>query len=94
MFGAHADRVWVNAPKSLLGHTCWSAAVVESVCAILQMNAGWLHACANLDDLDPEVELRLAREPVQHEVRFLKNSFGFGHELREPLFGAGRAMSW
>ena len=24
-FGVHADKLAINAPKSLLGHTCWSA---------------------------------------------------------------------
>src|SRR5262249_24995771 len=31
VFGTHASRLKINAPKSMLGHTCWSAAVVEAV---------------------------------------------------------------
>ncbi|MCA9669233.1 MAG: beta-ketoacyl-[acyl-carrier-protein] synthase family protein [Myxococcales bacterium] len=80
VFGDHARKLKINAPKSMLGHTCWSAPAVETVAAVLQMNRGWLHPSINIDNLDPEVDLDVcANEPVQHEVRtFVKNSFGFG----------------
>ena len=71
----------MNATKSLLGHTCWAAATVETVAAILQMNAGKLHPSINIDEMDPEIDLDVCRgtEAVDHEVRyFLKNAFGFG----------------
>ncbi|MCA9492192.1 MAG: beta-ketoacyl-[acyl-carrier-protein] synthase family protein [Myxococcales bacterium] len=78
--GPHAGRVVVNAPKSLLGHTCWSAPVVETVAAVLQMGAGRLHASANVEELDPEIDLDVCADgPRQLTVRHcLKNSFGFG----------------
>jgi 3-oxoacyl-(acyl-carrier-protein) synthase len=80
VFGEHAYRMKINAPKSMLGHTCWAAPVVESIAAIMQMNGGTLHPSINVDDLDPEVDLDICRgEPVAHDVRYLlKNSFGFG----------------
>ncbi len=80
VFGGHAGKLKINAPKSLLGHTCWAAPVVETVAAILQMRAGRLHPSINIDDLDPEVDLDVCRHgPVDHPVRYLmKNSFGFG----------------
>jgi 3-oxoacyl-(acyl-carrier-protein) synthase len=80
VFGKHAKKLKINAPKSMLGHTCWSAPTVEAVAAILQMNRGTLHPSINIDSLDPEVDLDVcANEPVKHEVRtLLKNSFGFG----------------
>jgi 3-oxoacyl-(acyl-carrier-protein) synthase len=80
VFGDHARRLKLNATKSMLGHTCWAAPVVETVAAVLQMNAGRLHPSINIDDLDPEVDLDVCRgAAVPHEVRHLmKNSFGFG----------------
>ncbi len=80
VFGAHARTLKINAPKSMLGHTCWSAPTVEAVAALLQMRAGRLHASINIDELDPEVDLDVCRDgPVDHDVRIiLKNSFGFG----------------
>jgi 3-oxoacyl-(acyl-carrier-protein) synthase len=80
VFGDHARRLKINAPKSILGHTCWSAPTVETVAALLQMQTGRLHRSINIDDLDPDVDLDVCREgPVDHRVRvLLKNSFGFG----------------
>jgi len=80
VFGEHAYRMKINAPKSMLGHTCWAAPIVESIAAIAQMNGGTLHQSINIEELDPEVDLDICREgPVQHPVRYLlKNSFGFG----------------
>jgi 3-oxoacyl-(acyl-carrier-protein) synthase len=80
VFGQHACRLKVNATKSMLGHTCWAAAVVELIAGILQMRGGVLHPSINIDELDPEVDLDVCRgtkvaHPVEH---FLKNSFGFG----------------
>ncbi len=80
VFGDHARRLRINAPKSMLGHTCWSAPAVETVAAVLQMNAGKLHRSINIDELDPEVDLDVCREGnVEARVRtVMKNSFGFG----------------
>jgi 3-oxoacyl-(acyl-carrier-protein) synthase len=80
VFGKHAARLKINAPKSMLGHTCWAAPTVETVAALLQMQAGRLHRSINIDELDPAVDLDICREgPVDHRIRILmKNSFGFG----------------
>ncbi len=80
VFGDHCKKLKINAPKSMLGHTCWSAATVETVAAILQMNRGELHPSINIDELDPEVDIDVCRnERRKHDINiFLKNSFGFG----------------
>jgi 3-oxoacyl-(acyl-carrier-protein) synthase len=70
----------INAPKSMLGHTCWSAATVETVAAILQMNKGELHPSINIEKLDAEVDIDVcAGGKKKKDVNILlKNSFGFG----------------
>ena len=81
VFGPHAYKLKLNATKSMLGHTCWAAAVVETVAAILQMRAGKLHPSIAIDELDPEVDLDICRGtgPTEWPVRIMmKNSFGFG----------------
>lgn len=80
VFGDHARRLRINAPKSMLGHCCWSAPTVETVSGLLQLGAGRLHASINIDELDPEVDLDVCRDgPVDTPVSvMLKNSFGFG----------------
>lgn len=79
-FGSHAYKLKVNAPKSMLGHTCWAAPLVETVAAILQMQHGRLHATTNIEELAEGVDLDVcASGPVDWPVNvFLKNSFGFG----------------
>ncbi len=80
VFGEHCKKLKINAPKSMLGHTCWSAATVETVAAVLQMNRGELHPSINIDNLDPEVDIDVCRgKRTKHEINILlKNSFGFG----------------
>lgn len=80
VFGEHAKKLKLNAPKSMLGHTCWSAAAVETVAAVMQMKNGWLHPSINIEELDPRVDLDVcANEPTQLDIKLmLKNSFGFG----------------
>lgn len=80
LLGPHATRVKINAPKSMLGHTCWSAPTVETVAAVLQMRASRLHPSINVDDRDPEIDLDICEgAPCDHTVNhLLKNSFGFG----------------
>lgn len=89
VFGDHAYRLKVNAPKSMLGHTCWSAPTVEAIGAILQMNAGQLHPSINIEELDPEIDIDVCRDGAQdHEIRYLlKNSFGFGGINCVAVFG-------
>lgn len=90
VFGDHARKLKINAPKSMLGHCCWSAPTVETVAGLLQMRAGRLHRSINIDELDPEVDLEVCREgPVDHTSRvMLKNSFGFGGINCVSLFRA------
>lgn len=79
-FGDHAHKLKINAPKSMLGHTCWSAPVVETVAAMMQMKHNKLHPSINVDNLDPEIDLDIcANESQDFEINtILKNSFGFG----------------
>ncbi|MFO0555822.1 MAG: beta-ketoacyl-[acyl-carrier-protein] synthase family protein [Polyangiaceae bacterium] len=88
VFEEHAKKLKINATKSMLGHTCWAAPTVESVAAILQMNAGVLHPSINIDELDPAVDLDVcARGPVKHRIEVcMKNSFGFGGINSVSLF--------
>jgi 3-oxoacyl-(acyl-carrier-protein) synthase len=80
VFGDHAYKLKLNATKSMLGHTCWAAPVVETVATIMQMNAGKLHPSINVDEMDPEIDLDVCRgRVVPLEMRYvMKNSFGFG----------------
>lgn len=80
VFGSHAGKLAINAPKSMLGHTCWAAPTVETIAAVMQMNGREVHPSINIDTLDPEVDLDVCRgKRKSRDIRFLlKNSFGFG----------------
>ena len=80
VFGDHAYKLKINATKSMLGHTCWAAPVVETIASVLQMNGGILHPSINVDDMDPEIDLDVCRgRKAEQEIRYcMKNSFGFG----------------
>jgi 3-oxoacyl-(acyl-carrier-protein) synthase len=80
VFGQHTARLKINATKSMIGHCCWSAPIVESIAAILQMNRSRLHPSINIDQLDPEIDLDVcAQGPVDWDIPLLmKNAFGFG----------------
>jgi len=78
--GKHAYNVKLNASKSMLGHTCWSAPLVEMIGGILQMKHKKLHATTNISELADEVDLDVcAGGPQETNAKvMLKNSFGFG----------------
>ena len=88
-FGNHAQQLKINAPKSMLGHVCWSAPIVETIGGILQMHRNKLHPTINIDELDPEIDLDVcANHAIEYPVRFmLKNSFGFGGLNCSSLIG-------
>ncbi len=79
-FGKHAYKLKINAPKSMLGHTCWSAPAVEMVAGLMQMKHGRLHPSINVEEMDPLIDLDVCSDgPVNHQSKImLKNSFGFG----------------
>jgi 3-oxoacyl-(acyl-carrier-protein) synthase len=88
--GAQADKIKINASKSMLGHSFSAAAIVEGIAGILQMKAGMLHGTRNIDQLDPAVDLDVcSRGPCRWPVRsFLNNAFGFGGINAVSLFRA------
>jgi 3-oxoacyl-(acyl-carrier-protein) synthase len=76
------DMPWINATKSLVGHTLGAAGAIESIATILQLRDGFLHPSRNCEDLRPELaELapHVPTEPTSFQFQTaLKTSFGFG----------------
>jgi 3-oxoacyl-(acyl-carrier-protein) synthase len=79
-FGRHAQKLKLNAAKSMLGHVCWSSPIVETIAGLLEMKHGVLHPTINIDNPDPEIDLDIcANRAQEHKINLmLKNSFGFG----------------
>ncbi|MBV7340226.1 beta-ketoacyl-[acyl-carrier-protein] synthase family protein [Chloroflexi bacterium TSY] len=80
VLGNHAYRVPINATKSLVGHCLTSAAIVELVATVIQMQHGFVHPTINLTDPDPELDLDFVpHEARAHQIEVaLSNAFGFG----------------
>jgi len=77
------DLPTITATKSLIGHALGAAGAIESVGALLMLNGGFVHACANCEDVHPEIEPYAAAIP--HEAMdevdlnvIIKAGFGFG----------------
>ncbi len=77
---SRADRVLVNATKSLIGHTLGAAGAMGAIVTALSLEHGVVHPTANYDDPDPAC--RLPGISNQAQERPLKtavlNAFGFG----------------
>ncbi len=80
VFGEHTKNMKINAPKSMLGHVCWSAPIVEGIGGILQMNNNMLHPSINISEVDSAIDIDVCANKAQEfEINYmLKNSFGFG----------------
>lgn len=80
VFGEHADHLFVNSSKSLIGHTLGAAGVIEAIITVIQMKSNLLHPTANFLKEDPACDLNYCFE---HEITCdidyaISNSIGFG----------------
>jgi 3-oxoacyl-[acyl-carrier-protein] synthase II len=80
VFGDHAYRIPITAPKSMIGHLTAAAGAVETLAMILTLRDQIIPPTINLDNVDPQCDLdyvaNVAR-PATINVA-LNNSFGFG----------------
>ncbi len=81
-FGGHAGSLRVMAAKSVLGHLLGAAGLAEAVLAIQAMRRGFHPPIANLENPDPECDLRIVRagEPADLPTAICA-SLGFGGQL-------------
>lgn len=80
VFKGRADRILVNATKSLIGHTLGAAGAIGSIVASLSLETGQVHPTANYDDPDPACALKgISRDAQERPLKVaLVNAFGFG----------------
>jgi 3-oxoacyl-[acyl-carrier-protein] synthase II len=80
VFKKRADRILVNATKSLIGHTLGAAGALGAVACVQSLRTGLVHPTVNYDDPDPACALGAISNKVQEgPVRVaLLNAFGFG----------------
>jgi 3-oxoacyl-(acyl-carrier-protein) synthase len=77
------EMPWLQATKSLIGHTLAAAGGIESAACVLELFHGFLHPTRNCEDVHPDIEryersiVRELREPERLRT-IAKASFGFG----------------
>jgi 3-oxoacyl-[acyl-carrier-protein] synthase-1 len=88
VLGAAANPTVVST-KGYVGHTLGAAGATEAVFVLEALRAGWTPASAGAEPLDPELELDVATEPRDIDLRLaLSNSFAFGGSNVSLVFGA------
>ena len=87
-FGAHAYKVAISSPKSMVGHLLGAAGVASGLAAIGAIREGIIPPTANLENQDPECDLdyvpNVAR--VKRVDTAIINGFGFGGQNAVAVF--------
>jgi 3-oxoacyl-[acyl-carrier-protein] synthase II len=80
LFKDRADRLAINATKSLIGHTLGAAGALGAIACALSLQTGQIHPTLNYDDPDPDCALAgISAQAQEHRVKVaLLNAFGFG----------------
>ncbi|MBL8035960.1 MAG: beta-ketoacyl-ACP synthase II [Nitrospira sp.] len=88
LFKSRADKIAINATKSLVGHTLGAAGAIGAVATTLAIHTGQIHPTANYEDPDPDCELDGIRRTIQErKIRYaLLNAFGFGSNNATVVF--------
>ncbi|MER7571442.1 beta-ketoacyl-[acyl-carrier-protein] synthase family protein [Streptomyces sp. NPDC126514] len=78
----------VTAVKSVLGHLLGAAGAVEAVCSVLSLHHRLIPPTANLDKMDPEIDLDVVTglPRPSHGEAVLSTSFGFGGQNAALVF--------
>jgi len=73
------DKVYVNATKSLIGHTIGAAGGIEAIATVKGIELGELHPTRNMENLEESMTFHTSSKAVKMNVKVaLSNSFGFG----------------
>ncbi len=88
LFKARAERLLVNASKSLVGHTLGAAGAIGSLVCALVLETGLIHPTANYEEPDPDAMLPGISAHLQEgRVKVaLLNAFGFGSNNAAVVF--------
>lgn len=90
LFGKHAEKMCINATKSMTGHLLGAAAALESVSCILSLKESIIPPTINLKERDPKINPNwnlVENKALKREINVaINNSFGFGGHNVSLLF--------
>lgn len=88
VFGKGADRLVVNATKSMIGHTLGAAGAIGAITCALSLNTGRVHPTVNYEDPDPACALPgISAQAQERRLKVaLLNAFGFGSNNAAVVF--------
>jgi 3-oxoacyl-[acyl-carrier-protein] synthase II len=88
VFKGKADKIAVNATKSLIGHTLGAAGAIGALACSLTIETGHIHPTVNYDDPDPACALKgISDRGQERRVNVaLLNAFGFGSNNAAVVF--------
>ena len=87
-FGEHASKLRINSTKSMIGHLLGAAGAVEFITCVKEMEEGFIHKTAGLQETEEDMNLYYCRESYREEVPFaLSKSLGFGGHNASILIG-------
>ena len=88
VFKSRADRILVNATKSMVGHTLGAAGALGGIACALSLHTGIVHPTANYEQPDPACELGgISPLPQEGPLQVaLLNAFGFGSNNAVVVF--------
>ena len=80
VFKSRANKLFINATKSLIGHTLGAAGALGTITAIMALNTGVVHPTLNFEDPDPECQLDgISGKTRETQLKVaMTNAFGFG----------------
>ena len=80
LFKNRANKLLINATKSLIGHTLGAAGALGAITSIMAMKTGIVHPTLNLEDPDPECHLAgISNQTQEGKINVaMTNAFGFG----------------
>ncbi len=87
-FGAHARKVAISSPKSMVGHLLGAAGAVSGLAAIGSIRDGIIPPTTNLETPDPECDLDYVPNVrrLQKVDTAIINGFGFGGQNAVVVF--------
>lgn len=80
LFGDCADKIMIQATKSMIGHLLGAAGAAGAIASIMALEKGIVHPTINQFTQDPECALNtVPNKAIKAEVnKIIINSFGFG----------------